>query len=288
MRIANNTIRAVKEFYYKELSTIYPDSEILWFFRISSSEISGLSLLQLHLNIDDRLPESELIIYSAWVKRLKRHEPIQYITGKAWFMDLELVVDNTVLIPRPETEELVNLLFEWYSKGNLKVLDACTGSGCIALAIKNYLPNSNVYASDISADALNIAKINADNLGLEIKLIESNLLKDDNSALPEDLDVIISNPPYIPYSEKDSMAIHVAEKEPSIALFVEDNDALIFYKRIADLARTNLKSGGIILVECHCLTIKSVVETMISYGLREVTIHNDLSGKERFVTAKKA
>lgn len=287
MRIANNTIRAIKDFFYQELSEVYPSSEILWLFRISCSEISGFSHLHLHLNIDDRVSESELVTYSKWVKRLKNHEPIQYIIGKAWFMDLEIVVKDTVLIPRPETEELVNLILENTSNKNLRILDACSGSGCIALAFKHYLREASVFACDISKPALELSKENAKRLELDLEFIEIDLLNDSIQNLPNQLDFIVSNPPYIPLSEKSSMAAHVSEREPSIALFVEDSNPLIFYKRLSELAVTNLKPGGYIYVECHKPFAGRVQDLFNSFGLVDVTIHKDLSGNERFVSSHK-
>lgn len=287
MKIANNTIRAIKDFFYQELSEVYPSSEILWLFRISCSEISGFSHLHLHLNIDDRVSESELLTYSKWVKRLKNHEPIQYIIGKAWFMDLEIVVKDIVLIPRPETEELVNLILERTTYKNIRILDACSGSGCIALAVKHYLKEASVFAFEFSKPALELSKENAKRLELDVQFIETDLLNDSIQNLPNQLDFIVSNPPYIPLSEKSSMAAHVSEKEPSIALFVEDSDPLIFYKRLSELAVTNLKPGGHLYVECHKPFTGMVKDLFNSFGLVEVLIRKDLSGNERFVSAQK-
>jgi release factor glutamine methyltransferase len=288
MRITGNTIRDIKNFYFKELSEIYPQDEVLALFRISCEEISGFSHLHLHFNAGDEVLQSELLTYENWINRLKNFEPIQYITGRTWFMDLEIQVNDSVLIPRPETEELVNLVLEKLIKKDLKVLDACSGSGCIALAMKHYLPEADIYACEISIEAIKVAQKNANRLSLGVNFIESDLLNMEENYLPTDLDIIISNPPYIPVSEKESMSLHVTKSEPEIALFVRDSNPLIFYEKLANLALINLKDGGFIYVECHKNLIENVQGLFLAKGLLNAKIHSDLSGNERFVTAQKS
>lgn len=285
MRIAGNSLSEIREFFENELVDIYDKNEIRALYRQAALEINGYSMLHLHFHPDDKVQESELIKYASWVKRLKQHEPVQYITGKTWFMDLEIQVNPAVLIPRPETEEIVNHLLMNLGDRKLRILDACTGSGCIALALKHYLPDSEIMAFDVSEDALAVASSNAQRLGLSIHFQQANLQEPADKYDYSNLDVLISNPPYIPNNERASLAKHVADMEPSIALFVPDEDPLLYYKRLAEWAKLILKNEGKLIAECHTNFTSEVADLWRNSELVEVEEHNDLSNLPRFVTA---
>jgi release factor glutamine methyltransferase len=285
MRIAGNSLSEIREFFENELVDIYDKNEIRALYRQAAQEINGYSMLHLHFHPDDTVQESELIKYSSWVKRLKFHEPVQYITGKSWFMDLEIHVNPAVLIPRPETEEIVNHLLMNLGDRKLRILDACTGSGCIALALKHYLPDSEILAFDVSETALTVAISNAQRLGLNINFQLADLQSSPLEYQYSEIDVLISNPPYIPNNERESLAKHVSEMEPSIALFVPDEDPLLFYKRLADWAKLILKNDGKLIAECHTNYTGAVADLWRNSGLFDVEEHVDLSNLPRFVTA---
>jgi release factor glutamine methyltransferase len=286
MKIPGNSIAQIKQYFESQLKDIYSVNEILALFRMAASSINGWSMIQLHLEPNTRVNESDLLKYSRFVKRLRNQEPVQYILGSAWFCGLEIGVKPGVLIPRPETEELVNGFLEQLTIDSPRVLDACTGSGCIALAVKNYLPKAEVYACDISKEALKIAQENSDKLALPIHFFEADLL----GTVPENLapfDFILSNPPYIPQSERASMSAHVHEHEPEMALFVPDTDAMLFYRNLARWGNSILKPGGILLAESHSAFTQDVKLCWEEAGFIQIEIHTDLQGLPRWLQAVK-
>lgn len=218
-------------------------------------------------------------LWNEQLERLKQGEPIQYITGKAEFLGLSLYVNRGVLIPRPETEELVSLLLAENESGSIKVLDVGSGSGCIPLAIKHNRPAWNVHAVDVSQQALAIAKENARNLNLKVEFDHVNIL---NWNTDEQYDIIVSNPPYIPEQEKESLDTNVREHEPPEALFVPDNDPLLFYKHIANFAETHLiKPGGKLYFETHYKYAEQVCALFTKHANAQLI--DDMFGKQRFV-----
>ncbi len=229
-------------------------------------------------------PEKEKLLAS-YTAALLTNKPVQYVLNEAWFYGMKLYVDENVLIPRPETEELL----EWVGKdirkseSELSILDIGTGSGCIALGLKKKLPLAKLFASDVSEPALAVAKKNAMYLNEEIHFIHSNILM--HTAIVElpKVDIIISNPPYIPFQDKAGMHSNVVLHEPHLALFVEDNDPLVFYNAIADFAVTNLNSAGAVFVEIHEHMSNSVRELFIQKGFKNIELRKDLQGKERMV-----
>lgn len=231
-------------------------------------------------------PEKEQLVAS-YTAALLTHKPVQYVLNEAWFYGMKLFVDENVLIPRPETEELLEWVRKDISKSEseLSILDIGTGSGCIALGLKKKLPLAKLYASDVSEPALAVAKKNAMYLKEEIHFIHSNILM--NKAIVElpKVDIIVSNPPYIPFQDKAGMHSNVMLYEPHLALFVEDNDPLVFYTAIADFAVTNLNSGGGVFVEIHEHMGNNVRELFIQKGFKNIELRKDLQGKERMVKA---
>jgi len=286
MKIKGNQVSDIKTYFENELCAIFSKNEILVLFRMAAEHINGFSMNQLHLFPETRVLESELLQYSFFVKRLKNHEPVQYIVGYTWFTDLKILVNESVLIPRPETEELVNCLLENNKMASPKILDVCTGSGCIALALKHYITTAEVLACDISATALATARKNAEALSLTVTFYETDALKEPIPAF-EKLDFLITNPPYITLNEKATLAKNVTEFEPGLALFVPNEDALIFYKSIIKWGKKLLNDGGMILMECNTAHVQEVAELLKSDGYSIVKQHADLSGLPRWVTGIK-
>ena len=221
----------------------------------------------------------------AILKRLLNHEPIQYITGEAPFYGMELTVKPGVLIPRPETAELVDLIIDRNKNiSDLKVLDVCTGSGCIAIALARNLPFSKVTAIDISPEAYLVAKENSEKLKTKIKLINADIFE----WTPEErYDIIVSNPPYVMDKEALAMDRNVLDYEPHEALFVRDENPLVFYRRIAELAGVCLNKDGRLYFEINPECGKELVKLMDKSGFEDVTLLRDSYGRDRFLTCKK-
>ena len=219
------------------------------------------------------------------LRRLDKDEPIQYILGEARFYGLDLLVTPDVLIPRHETEELVDLIVKENERKDLDVLDICTGSGAIAVALSRYLPFSHVTALDISAGALEIAHKNADKLHADINFIKEDVFL--YLPNPESFDIIVSNPPYIARQEEKEMDANVLLYEPHMALFVPDENPLIFYSRIAEIANIGLKKDGRIYLEINPLYADSMLALYKDSGFRDVRLIKDISHRQRFLTACK-
>jgi release factor glutamine methyltransferase len=230
-------------------------------------------------------PEQEELL-AAHLNRLKENEPIQYVLNEAWFCGLRFYVDKNVLIPRPETEELV----EWIITGckfpidELKILDIGTGSGCIPIALKRRLGKAEVWSCDTSKEALQVAERNARNLGAEINLLELDFLDPSKRDQLPAFDIIVSNPPYIPHRERYGMRANVLEYEPAKALFVTDNDPLVFYKAIADFGKAHLRSNAMIYAEINENLGNLSQELFKQNGFR-AELKKDLQGKDRMLRA---
>ncbi len=218
------------------------------------------------------------------INRINKHEPIQYILNEEYFFGRPFYVDSSVLIPRPETEELINYVLSLRSDPPSKIMDIGTGSGCIAITLALEIENANVAATDISDQALVVAHKNNDLLSANVNLIKHDIL---NQSLPfDELDLIVSNPPYISLEEKESMNDNVLNYEPHLALFAE-KDPLLFYKTISHQAAMKLKRGGRVVVEINERFGEETAELFIQQNLTEVTIHKDMNGKDRFIVAEK-
>lgn len=218
------------------------------------------------------------------IEQLCAWRPVQYVTRRAWFDDMALEVAEGVLIPRPETEELV----AWVASEagpTARVLDVGTGSGCIAIALSRRLAESRVWAMDISPEALAIARRNAQQYAPKVEFIEGDALKDFTALVPERLDVVVSNPPYIPQSDRVSMRRNVLDYEPYEALFVEDDDALVFYRQIALAARKMLRSGGKLYFEIYEQYAQQMCDMLGSLGYEDIVVHEDFRLKSRMVCA---
>lgn len=227
----------------------------------------------------------ELECVDAGLERLLTGEPIQYIIGQVEFCDLLLKVDHRALIPRPETEEMMELARRELEFVPKRILDLCSGSGCLALAASNYFPSADVIGLELSDEALALSKENNRRLGMNVTFLNADVLAlSDDLLLPEQ-DLILTNPPYIPQSEGESMDRNVTDFEPPEALFVSDDEPLIFYKRIAELAHRLLKDGGLIWCEIHHRLGEDCLKLFSEFSKAE--LREDFYGNIRFIKAKK-
>lgn len=218
------------------------------------------------------------------IERLLENEPYQYIFGKAYFYNFELSVSKDVLIPRPETEELLHLISKEWEGLSPKVIDIGTGSGCIALGLALLVKDADVTALDVSPKALAIAHKNAIDLKVKLSFIESDILLE---GLSQTYDVIVSNPPYIPHEERKLMQENVLHYEPDLALFVEDDEPLVFYERIADIGMQHLRADGKLYFECNEFNVQQVVEMLDKKGYISCDVIKDMQGKDRMIRASR-
>lgn len=242
---------------------------------------------------DQDLPLDPAIARKAaqWLERARHGEPIQYITGQVRFLGLPIAVDPRVLIPRPETEEMVQHIIGQRTFPPRRIVDLCTGSGCIALALKQAFPEAQVLATDISADALEVARMNARSNRLDVQWLRHDLLHDPASSVfgngPSDgATLLVSNPPYVPRSERAAMAPHVTAHEPHAALFVDDSDPQTFYRALATIAMPIGLPGDELWAEAHHMHASASAGVMRAAGFRQVDLLTDLSGQQRFIHAR--
>ncbi len=279
-------LREIKNIYHSELDAIYSKNEVDSFFYLVIEHYLKLErfALAFNPNLVVTKTEEQPLFEALGLLRLER--PIQYILGSSRFFDLDFKVNDNVLIPRPETEELVRWIIEdERSRGNRKIniLDIGTGSGCIAISLSKNLLKAKVHALDISEKALDVAKENAECNGVEVEFFQANILKGVN--LGEKFDIIVSNPPYVRMSEKNQMQSNVVDNEPGIALFVEDNDPLIFYRSIIEFAKTNLKNEGYIFFEFNQYLAEEI-KKLLSEENMVMVLRKDIFGNDRMLKAK--
>lgn len=276
------TTEEIKAYFEEELKGLYSSAEIKNFFFYVLSDLLCVSKLAILSEPYKKIDEKIVQRVKAIVLELKKMVPVQYVLGKADFYDMVLRVSPSVLIPRPETEELVDWIIKDYKDKKISVLDVCTGSGCIALALKNNLPASRITAIDVSKEALEVAKKNALALGLEVEFLEADALTPEAKLNPADYDVIVSNPPYVLPSEKEHMQKNVLEYEPQQALFVPENDPLLFYKAIASF----VKKGGrniTLYFEINETKGRELIDLLSNMGYQEITLRKDINGKDRMI-----
>lgn len=295
--------REAEEWLRQQLQNIYVDAESKGIADMVMENITGQNRMQRMSGAEEPLNEAQRQRLTDVAQRLQVHEPVQYILGEAHFGRLKLFVDCAVLIPRPETEELVHWIVQdvkasakpVFNAGNatadkttlLKILDVGTGSGCIALSLKAEMPLAEVWGCDVSDAALNIARRNGSELDIRVDFVGLDFLDAAQRRQLPTVDVIVSNPPYIPVNEKDSMAQNVVAHEPHTALFVPDNDALLFYKALADFGKERLYNGGAIYVEIHESLGAQVVQLFEQAGYQQVELRKDMQGKDRMIKAMK-
>lgn len=275
------------KFIKEKLSHLYPERELESFTVWILGHVLGYDRTQIIMNEDRILPEDVSIKIENMVDRLTNQEPIQYITGDTEFAGLNLNVKPGVLVPRPETEELVSRIANGLDIHPKKILDIGTGCGCIALALKKYLPAASVYACDISNEALNLSRENARLNNLDVNIFYYDILTEKGDLPVNEFDLIVSNPPYILESEKEFMHVNVLNFEPHLALFVPDNEPLKFYKAITAFAKRHLADGAKIWFEINENRSIDVVDLLGLNNFKDVKPIKDIFGKMRFVSGLK-
>jgi release factor glutamine methyltransferase len=279
------TIRQAELQLSASLGQLYEDRECLAIANLVMEHISGWTKIDRLINKSTLLSLSAIEQLNSYILELQAHRPVQYVLQQAWFYGLKLYVDENVLIPRPETEELVRWIAGEAWPKDHRLLDMGTGSGCIALALKRNFPEMLVVATDISRKALEIARSNADSNQCAIELLQIDFLKiEERDKLPF-FNTIVSNPPYIPSREKGQMQPNVFNYEPSIALFVPDDDPLVFYKALADFGQKKLLPGGNLFAELHEKIAADIKQLLTDQGYSRTEIRKDMQGKERMVKA---
>jgi release factor glutamine methyltransferase len=278
----------IKEYraqFIQELTSMHGEDEAESFFYLILEEKQQLKRIDLALQPDLVLSEEEIKVWNSILEQLKLEIPIQYLLGKTSFYGLDFEVNDNVLIPRPETEELVDWIIsnnQTISKSSsLKILDIGTGSGCIAISLAKNLSNAQVFAIDVSEKALTTAKNNAILNEVNVTFIEQNILE--TLDLKQEFDIIVSNPPYVRNLEKEEIKKNVLEYEPHLALFVEDNDALIFYRKIAELAQKNLSNSGQLYFEINQYLGKEMIELLEGMNFKNIELRKDIYGNDRMI-----
>lgn len=282
------TVQQATQQLTTQLNILYDSREAKNIAAMVMEAVTGWTRIERMLQKHHVLGAQQVGVFEDYTEQLLRHRPVQYVLGEAWFYGMKFFVNEHVLIPRPETEELV----EWAvqdakSSGNANkepaVLDMGTGSGCIAIAMKKALPGARVVACDVSEDALQVASRNASFNNVQIMLQHCNFLLPAQRGLLPHTDVLISNPPYIPYNDSADMQPGVLGYEPYNALFVPDEDALLFYIALADFAQTYLQPGGAVYLEIHERMADRIKELFAGYGYKRIELRQDLQGKDRMV-----
>jgi protein-(glutamine-N5) methyltransferase, release factor-specific len=276
----------IKKIFHQQLKEIYIENEIDSLFFIALEYVTSISKIEYILQKEEEISEEKLIKLKFILEELTKNEPIQYITKNAYFYGLNFYVNEKVLIPRQETNELVDwvLMSVTHSKP-IKILDIGTGSGCIAITLKKNLPLSEVFAIDISNEAIQIAQKNANDNEVEINFLQKNILEIND--LKSNFDIIISNPPYVRELEKLEMAPNVLDNEPHLALFVPDNNPLLFYEKITEIALKNLTEDGMLFFEINQYLSEETKKMIENKGFKNVTLRKDLQENYRMILAKK-
>ena len=280
-------LKEAKLLFNNEIKDLYDSSEAKNITELVLEHVTGFSRIQQIRKTESVLTVEQIIKLSKISDKLKKNEPVQYILEEAWFAGMKFKVNKNVLIPRPETEELV----EWVIAdcrlqiADLKIIDIGTGSGCIPISLRKKLQHASVSAIDVCSEAIFTATENAIAFEADIEFILFDFLDENKWNELGEYDVIVSNPPYIRQSEKETMQERVKDFEPHLALFVPDNDALVFYRKLADFSKTHLKSSGAIYVEINEGLGKELEELFQSKGFNPVEIRKDMQGKDRMMKA---
>jgi release factor glutamine methyltransferase len=297
--------------FIQALEPIHGVDEAESFFYLILEDKFQMKRIDLALDVNFEFSDEAINVWENLVNQLKKEIPIQYLLGNTEFYGLLFIVNENVLIPRPETEELVNWIIEWEKRieklkdrkiqgqkdieierlkdekiegqRDLKILDIGTGSGCIAISLAKNLPNAKVFALDVSSDALKVAKSNAEQNGVSLTFLEKDILQAED--LMEQFDLIVSNPPYIRNLEKHEIKNNVLDHEPHIALFVDDFDALLFYRKIAILATKNLINGGQLFFEINQYLGKEMIALLTESGFSDIELQKDIYGNNRMTRA---
>ena len=292
-------VKQYRNYFNETLKTIYPITEIDSFFFLLLEEYLGFRRVDIVLKSDFKITQETLNLLQSATKQLEQEVPLQYVIGKTEFYGLPFVVNKHVLIPRPETEELVAWVVSESSRfktfntstkqttetKQLKILDIGTGSGCIPISLKKQLPFAKISAIDISKEALTVAKKNAVLNNVDIHFILQDILK--TVALDQHYDIIISNPPYVRELEKKELKNNVLKNEPHVALFVENDNPLIFYAKIAELAKKYLNKNGLLFFEINQYLGTETIDLVNKKGLKNIQLKKDMFGNDRIVVASK-
>jgi release factor glutamine methyltransferase len=280
------TLQESTYFLLNKLRGIYEEGEASSITDLVMENLTGSKKAERMIYKNSAITPDEEVRLHSFTARLLEHEPVQYVLNESWFCGLRFYVDETVLIPRPETEELV----EWiisnckFPVDELKILDIGSGSGCIPIALKRRIRKAEVWSCDVSEKALEVAKKNAASLGTDVRFFQIDFLdKDQWHTLPS-FNIIVSNPPYVPEKDKKAMQPNVLEYEPATALFVPDNDPLVFYRAIAEFGKTNLNKNGSIYAEIHESLGASTAALFHESGY-STELKKDIQGKERMMRA---
>ena len=290
MNIASNKLSDLYKFYKTELLQVYDEEELYAIFELVCEHYIRYSKTDIKLKFNENLNQSDVLKIYDTAKALKTGAPIQYILGETDFYNLKFNVNSDTLIPRPETEELVDIILKSQttinSFQNNTILDIGTGTGCIPITLKKNLPHTNVTGLDVSEKALDVAKSNAIKNNVVVNFLNLDILSNNQQLYT--YNIIISNPPYVLNSEAIQMDTRVLDYEPYVALFVEDNDPIIFYKRIIDLCNEHLEEKGFLYFELnpiYALHVLNYANASKIFNFTEVL--NDMSGKQRFLIAQK-
>jgi len=297
MKTLSNEIGPMINYFREELKGLYPKNELENFIFLTFQHYLGFSKTDLILNKNEKINEPELLRLNAVVEELKQNKPIQYILGETEFYGLKFKVTPDVLIPRPETEEMLQWIINDTKPSKMPrlskpdrskkmtILDIGTGSGCIAIALKKNLPQTEVLATDVSKAALSIARENAKINGVSISFLYIDVLKHSQFRVSgfENYDIIVSNPPYVRISEQRQMEKNVLDYEPHLALFVEDENPLLFYDLISDIALKKLKKNGKLYFEINEKYGRAIKQLIKRKGFSNILLKKDIRGRERMV-----
>ena len=282
-------LKQYKNHFFEALKSVHDVNEIESFFFILIEYFHNLKRIDLALNPDFEISDEEVLKWEAIISDLKTEKPIQYSIGETWFYDSKFYVNEHTLIPRPETEELVDWIIKTHKSKDkidkLAVLDIGTGTGCIPISLKKNIPQAEVFAIDVSEEALKIAHKNAETNQVQINFILQNILETED--LNQNFDVIVSNPPYVRNLEKQEIKKNVLEFEPHLALFVEDTDALLFYRKIAQLALKNLTANGLLFFEINQYLGKEMIDLLEKMNFKNIELRKDIYGNDRMILGTK-
>jgi release factor glutamine methyltransferase len=273
--------------FRKELEGLYPAREVDCFLSLAFEEVMNMSKIDVLIQTNAPIGSAQRDQFEAILQGLKRQEPIQYLMGKTLFYGIPIEVNSDVLIPRPETEELVHWVLHDHLPESPRIIDLGTGSGCIAIALKSHFPTAQVFGVDNNVGALNVANRNASQNGLQIEFFHFDILMQESFGFM-DFDVIVSNPPYVTPDEKKAMDNNVLLHEPHHALFVPEDDPLVYYRRIVDLADGHLNRGGKLYFEINQSYGSEVLQLLRDRNYREAELRKDLNGRDRMIRAIKS
>jgi release factor glutamine methyltransferase len=278
-------LKDLRYYFFNQLND-FSKSEINTFFKLLCEDVIGIKPHQIIINAANKVSDSDLNLFFDAINRLKLNEPIQYIIGYSYFFGNKFKLSPSVLIPRPETEELISWIFAHYKPfEKLKILELGTGSGCIAITLAKHFVNSKVFALDISDHALEVARFNSESNNTNVVFFKADILNLD--VFDENYDIIVSNPPYVSESEISKMSPNVIDYEPHLALFVEDSNPLIFYKSIKKIILSNLSPNGHCFLEINESYGDELIQLYEDLSFDSITLKKDIFDKNRMIKIKK-